>query len=108
VNFKKISFISIIFGVLTACATPVEIPNVINATISNHSNTTIENIYFQQCSDTENMWQSFSNGPINAQEQIEIPLMYSCINLKAVDKNGKTVAKQWNIKNQYPFSWKIR
>ena len=107
-NLKRFGLISIISGILTACATPIKAPNVINATINNHSNKTIENIYFQKCSNTEEIWQSFSNGRIPAQEQIEVPLIYSCINLKAIDKNGETIAKQWNIKNQYPFSWKIQ
>lgn len=109
----KILVLGIIILGLVGCApapTPTSTfqPKPFNASIFNYSNSTIETIHFQDCDSASNDWSIFSDQPLLQQKSIELPLTRSCINLKALDKNGKEIGKQWGIKKLYPFLWQIR
>lgn len=108
-RLMQIFMISAMSIFVFGCATPQVTHTALNAKIYNYSGDTIEKVYFQPCNSDENlMWEIFVDTPLKNYSHAEVPLTQSCINLKAVDKQGKIVAKQWSIKKTYPFLWQIK
>lgn len=106
--YLRILSLGVIVSALFGCAsTPIEY-KPITAYISNLSNTTIEMIYFQDCDAASNEWGVLVDQSLPSGKSIEIPLTHPCINLRAINRDGKEIGKQWRVKNTYPFSWYIR
>lgn len=106
---KHLFFGTLIFTGLAGCMVEPPKPKPLNGVIINHSGKTIDNIYIQDCQAANtDEWSTLLEGPLASGKQIEIQLVRPCMNLKAVDQEGKDIGKQWGIKNTYPFMWKIR
>ncbi len=93
--------------VLGACATRyVALPDLM--VIYNQRPSTIQSLAWAPCDAPSAQPKRMSDTTIAPQHKIEIPLLPGCVNLFALDTQGRAAGEQYDLRMQPGTTWRIQ
>ena len=92
--------------VLGACVTRYVPPPDLMA-IHNQRPTTIQSLVWASCDVPSETPRTLPNTTIAPYQMIEIPLLPGCVNLFALDDQGRSAGEQYDLRMQSGTTWRI-